>query len=54
MKSLDKSYLLKVKEEPFGYRILTNQKGYYQDNYPQIAVEKGSIDEVIMLMVSGE
>lgn len=54
MGALDKSYLLKVKEEPFGYRILTNQKGYYQDNYPQIAVEKGSIDEVIMLMVSGK
>ena len=54
MKALDKSYLLKVKEEPFGYRILTNQKEYYQDNYPQIAVEKGSIDEVIMLMVSGK
>lgn len=54
MESLDKSYFLKVKEEPFGYRILTNQKEYYQDNYPQIAVEKGSIDEVIMLMVSGE
>lgn len=54
MESLDKSYFLKVKKEPFGYRILTNQKGYYQDNYPQIAVEKGSIDEVIMLMVSGE
>lgn len=54
MESLDKSYFLKVKKEPFGYRILTNQKEYYQDNYPQIAVEKGSIDEVIMLMVSGE
>ena len=54
MESLDKSYFLKVKKEPFGYRILTNQKGYYQDKYPQIAVEKGSIDEVIMLMVSGE
>lgn len=54
MKTLDKSYLLKVKEEPFGYRILTNQKEYYQDNYPQTAVEKGSIDEVIMLMVSGK
>lgn len=54
MESLDKSYFLKVKKEPFGYRILTNQKGYYQDNYPQIAVEKGNIDEVIMLMVSGE
>ena len=54
MESLDKSYFLKVKKEPFGYRIFTNQKGYYQDNYPQIAVEKGSIDEVIMLMVSGE
>ncbi len=54
MKVIDKSYLLKVKEEPFGYRALTDQKRFYQENYPQLAVEKGSIDEVIMLMVSGE
>lgn len=53
LKNIDHSYLLKVKEEPFGYRVLTNQKQFYQENYPQLAIEKGSIDELIMLMVSG-
>lgn len=51
---IDNSYLLKVKEEPFGYRALTKQKYFYQENYPQVAIEKGSIDEVITLMVSGK
>lgn len=54
LKSIDPSYLLKVKKEPFGYSVLTNQKRFYQENYPQLAVEKGSIDDVIMLMVSGK
>ena len=53
LKDLDRSCLLKIKEEPFGYRLLTNQKRFYQENYPQVAIEKGSIDDVITLMVSG-
>ena len=27
---------------------------YYLDNYPSIVVEKGNIDDVIMLMIKGE
>jgi len=54
LKTMDRSYLLKIKEEPFGYQALTDQKRFYQENYPQMAVEKGSIDNVILLMVSGK
>lgn len=51
---LEKSYLLKVRKERFGYSCLTNQKGYYVENYPELVVEKGSIDEFMMLMLKGE
>ena len=51
---LDKQYLLKMKKESFGYRCLTNQRQYYAENYPDIVIEKGNIDEMILLMVRGE
>ena len=51
---LEKKYLLKVRKEHFGYSCLTNQKAYYMENYPEVAMEKGSIDEFMMLMLKGE
>ncbi|WP_455684478.1 ATP-binding cassette domain-containing protein [Thomasclavelia sp.] len=53
-KELDKKYLLNYKKESFGYRCLTNQKSFYLENYPSIVIEKGSIDEVLTLMIRGE
>lgn len=52
--SLDKQYLLRVRKENFGYSCLTNQKQFYLENYPQVAVEKGSIDEVITMIIRGK
>lgn len=51
--SLDKDYIISTKEEKFGYLCLTNRKDYYQENYPQIAIEKGSIDDLIIMMSKG-
>ena len=51
---LEKQYLLKVKKENFGYSCLTNKKAYYMENYPNLTMEKGSIDEFMMLMLKGE
>lgn len=50
---LDRSYLLRSKKEGFGYSCLTDQKQYYRGNYPQIVIENGNIDEVIMMMNQG-
>lgn len=50
---LDQRYILRYKKEGYGYRCLTDQRQYYAENYPQLAVEKGSIDEVIMMMSKG-
>lgn len=53
-RKLDKSYIICVRKEPFGYSCLTNEKRYYMENYPDIVAEKGTIDEVIMLTIKGE
>lgn len=52
--TIETQYLLRKRKESYGYSILTNEKQFYLENYPQITVENGSIDEVIALMVKGE
>ena len=52
--NLDKQYILRRKKESFGYSCLTDEKQFYQENYPEIAIEKGNIDELIMMMIRGE
>ena len=51
---IDKEYILRHKKESFGYSCLTNEKQFYQENYPEIVIEKGNIDELMMLMIRGE
>lgn len=51
---LDKEYILRHKKEDFGYSCLTNQKQFYMENYPEIVVEKGNVDELITMMIRGE
>ncbi|MCI9337441.1 MAG: ABC transporter ATP-binding protein [Lachnospiraceae bacterium] len=52
--TIEKRYILCSRKESFGYSCLTNQKRFYRENYPKLAVLKGSIDEVIMMMIKGE
>ena len=51
---LDKTYILRRKKENYGYSCLTNEKQFYLENYPEITIEKGSIDELMMMMIRGE
>ena len=51
---LDKDYILKSKKESYGYSCLTNQKQYYKENYPDIVIENGHIDDVMTMMIRGE
>lgn len=52
--ALDQRYILKKKKEKYGYQCLTNQRQFYLENYPGMAVEKGSIDELMIMMIRGE
>lgn len=51
--TLDKQYILNYKEESYGYRCLTDQKQFYLENYPDAVIEKGSMDD-LMLMIGGK
>lgn len=51
---LDKEHLLRIKKESYGYACLTNQKQYYRENYPEIVIENGNLDEAITMMIGGE
>ena len=50
---LDRRYLLCWKKEAFGYQCLTKEKQYYMENYPDIVIEKGNIDDAMVLMIGG-
>ena len=51
---LDKNYLVTCKKESYGYQCLTNRKQFYQENYPDLVLEKGNIDTIIYMMIRGE
>ena len=51
---IDRKYLLKIRKEHYGYACLTNEKRYYIENYPNVVVEKGTLDELIAMMIGGE
>lgn len=51
---IDKSYILKIKKERFGYSCFTNEKQFYIENYPGIIVENGGIDDLILMYSGGE
>lgn len=50
---LDKDYLLRRKQESYGYSLLTNERQFYMENYPQITVEPAGIDVVLGMYVKG-
>lgn len=51
---IDKQYITRTMKEIYGYRCLTDQKQFYRENYPDIVIEKGKIDDIILLMEKGE
>ncbi len=51
---MEKQFILRIKKETYGYSCLTDQRQYYAENYPKTAIEKGTIDEVITMMIRGQ
>ena len=51
---LDKKYLISRKKEAYGYSCLSDQREFYQENYPDIVINKSGIDDLIMLVIKGE
>ena len=51
--ALDNNYILIERKENFGIACLTNEKLFYTDNYSDIVVECGSLDQVILMLTGG-
>ncbi len=51
---LDKGFIISTKKEPFGYVCFTNEKQFYAENYPDIIIENGNIDDLILMMTGGK
>ena len=51
---IDKEYILYRKEENYGYMLLTKEKQFYMENYRDLVVEKGSIEDLMLLVTKGE
>lgn len=54
MADLDPQYLLFRQRTPYGFDIVTGQRDFYLENYPGLAVEKPSIDDILLIMMTGE
>ena len=48
--ALDKEHILGTRKESFGYSCFTDERQYYEENYPGLVVERGSIDDMILIL----
>ncbi len=51
---LDRNYIVSARKQSYGYECLTNEKQFYIDNYPALAIENSTIDAIILLMLGKE
>ena len=49
-KEIDRQYVIRERKESFGYSCLTDRRQFYAENYPDIVIESGSIDDMIIMM----
>ena len=51
---LEKDHILAYKKEKFGYSLFTDEKEYYKENHPDLIIENGNIDDLILIMTGGK
>ncbi|MBE5902165.1 MAG: ABC transporter ATP-binding protein [Lachnospiraceae bacterium] len=51
--NLEKDHILATQKEPYGYACFTGERRFYEENYPKLAVEKGGVDAMILMMTGG-
>lgn len=52
--SMEKDHFLRKKKESYGYSVLTDERQFFMENYPKLVIEKGTIDDIILMMTKGE
>lgn len=51
---LDKQAALGYLKTPGGYQVLVNDRKFYQENYPGIRIDKGNIDDLMLIIEKGD
>ena len=51
---LDKNYLIAAIHTSYGYQCITNHMQFYVENYPEVIIEKCSMDEVFTVLEKGK
>lgn len=54
LKMIDQKYISYIRKDNYGYCCMTSEKKFYQENFSDLVIEKGSLDEVLMMVVKGE
>ena len=52
--TIDRRYISGYKKEVFGYACITNDKDYFEKNYPELRAKPASIDDFILLLGGDE
>ncbi len=52
-KELEKESVLQSRKESYGYACLVKDRQFYRENYPELVIENGGIDELILMMTGG-
>ncbi|RKJ03654.1 ABC transporter ATP-binding protein [bacterium D16-54] len=52
--TLDLSYCIRKKREPYGFCLLTDQKQFYQENASELTIERCNIDNIMYMMIKGD
>lgn len=53
-KEIDESYCSHKIKTNYGYDLLTSQRQFYLENYPNLIIDKPTIDEIIIIIMGGE
>ncbi len=53
-RDIDKTYILKIFKDNGVYHLLTDQRNFYIENYPDVVIEKGDIDKLLTMYAKGE
>ncbi len=51
--TIDKEYIIGVKKENYGYTLLTEQRSYYRENYPDVITDAAGVDDILTIMTKG-
>lgn len=47
---LDRAAVVSEKQTPAGWKVLVSDRQYYQENYPDLVLDKSGIDDLLLIM----